>query len=295
LIAGTFESFVYRAYSPDTAYATPESIARAVITQFAIILFGVAAIKAWQRAGGGWKGFLAALPANIATVIGACIAFWMMREAAIAFAHPAMLGTAQAQPLILPNGWSLDGHGIDPTLVAAIPFFQVGLNLLAPIITADHTPETETDRAARHRREEMEQQHKVKMAEYRGQRWGTLVKSGIEAAKKPEDVPAEEEEEEEPTPEKISIVGGKLQMFPPDEVNVEKAVQITKKKKPTIRAKCNDGSLTARKEKGSWLISYESLKAAYPSECQAYERRITRQTQNKGDRASPSTPMDDAV
>lgn len=162
IISGISESYIYAAYLPDGGLAWPEALARATITQVAIVLFGVAAVNAYQAARGGFRGFLAALPANVLTLIFASVAVWFTRESALMFEHKAALSVAQNQAVSF-QGVTLDGHAIDPLLIAALPLFQVALNWLAPLIVTSVVTETEEERAARFAREEQEAEHKRKM------------------------------------------------------------------------------------------------------------------------------------
>lgn len=168
VIGGIGESYIYYAYLPPGPWRVAEAIARAVITQIAIVLFGVAAVEAVHASRGFWRKFFAAMPANIATLVASLVAFWFMRDAAIIFRDTAFLAPAEQTTFTLPNGYTLQGQTIDIYLIAALPFFQVGLNWLAPIIVQDRAPETAEERAIRQQRELDEAQHKARLEAAKG-------------------------------------------------------------------------------------------------------------------------------
>ncbi len=156
IIAGLGEAAIYYAYLPPSLMRWPEAIARATITQLAIILFGVAAVEAAKRARTLAGKIVATMPANLATGVFSLVAFWFLRDAAIIYRDGSTLAPAEAFSFTLPigpNGLVLTGQEIDIYLVAALPLFQVMLNWLAPIIVQDAVVESED---ARHEREARE-------------------------------------------------------------------------------------------------------------------------------------------
>jgi hypothetical protein len=162
VITGYSESYVITAYSESGAFGLAGAVARAIISQTAIVLFGVAALKIYQRVGGGVSGVLATMPVNLAIFAFALPAMWFMRESALHFYQPGMLSGVQDSPLTL-FGAVLSGRAIDPNIIALLPLYQVGLNVLAPYILAEPKPETAEERAQRQQREREEEQHRQEM------------------------------------------------------------------------------------------------------------------------------------
>lgn len=152
-IAGTGEAYMYAAYNPPGTLRWWEAIGRAVITQFAIVFFGVAGIEAMQWKGSKWVRFFGVFGSWSATFIGCVITFWLLLDSARVFRDNGMLGPLNNATIPLPGGGSLPNEVIDITIIAAVPFFQLGLNILGGLITADHEPESLEDQQQRQEKE----------------------------------------------------------------------------------------------------------------------------------------------
>lgn len=182
VIAATGEGFMYAAYLPAGPERWPEAIARATISQFIIILFGVAAIEA-LRIRNLFMRSVTMLAAWGVTIGASLVTFWFLLDAARVFRDGAMLAPLKDASITLPNGAVVANSTIDIVLVAALPFFQTALNILAPIITADHAPESLEQQQERQAREEAQAAHKARMAGLKVQGWGAAIGGGIKAAK----------------------------------------------------------------------------------------------------------------
>ena len=192
VIIGYSESYVYLAYSETSGLARGLAVGRAVLSQTAIVLMAVAAIKISEHLGGGVRGFLATVPVYVLIAYCALPAAWFMREAAIQFHQTGMLSRAQSDPILLP-GVALYGAGIDPTIIASLPFYQVALAFLGPYITRNRTPETEQERNERQRREQAEAEHAQRMALLRAKGRRARVAAYLSTAQEPEIAATEEE------------------------------------------------------------------------------------------------------
>ena len=182
IIAGTAESWMYAAYLEPGPLRWPEAIARATITQIIIILFGVAAIEAWRMRNGAARVFFT-LVIWAVTIGAGSLTFWFLWEAAQVFRDTVMLAPLQHATISLPTGATIPNWMIDVTLIAALPFFQTVLNILAPIITADHAPETLEQQRERQQREEAQAAHKARMTALKAQGIGAAIGGGFKAAK----------------------------------------------------------------------------------------------------------------
>ncbi|HET8908127.1 MAG TPA: hypothetical protein VFN11_14305 [Ktedonobacterales bacterium] len=182
VIAATGEGFMYASYLPAGPERWPEAIARATISQFIIILFGIAAIEA-LRIRSLFMRVVTMLAAWGVTIGASLVTFWFLLDAAQVFRDSAMLAPLKHASITLPNGAVIATSTIDILLVAALPFFQTALNILAPIITADHAPESLEAQAERQQREEAQAAHKARMTALRAQGFGAALHAGITSAK----------------------------------------------------------------------------------------------------------------
>ena len=182
IIAGTAESWMYAAYLEPGPLRWPEAIARATITQIIIILFGVAAIEAWRMRNGAARVFFT-LVIWAVTIGAGSLTFWFLWEAAQVFRDTVMLAPLQHATIGLPNGATIPNWMIDVTLIAALPFFQTVLNILAPIITADHAPETLEEQRERQQRELADARHKAEKRAMQAQGVGAMLGGGFRAVK----------------------------------------------------------------------------------------------------------------
>ena len=186
-IAGTGEAYMYAAYNPPGTLRWYEAIARAVITQFAIVFFGVAGIEAAHWKGKAWVRWAGTLGSWTGTFVGCLITFWLLLDASRVFRDSAMLGPLNGATIPLPNGATIPNETVDILIVAAVPFFQLGLNMLAALITADHAPESAEDRQARQQAEYDAALHAQRMAPLKGAAFGGvlggLARSAVVAAK----------------------------------------------------------------------------------------------------------------
>lgn len=182
VIAATGEGFMYAAYLPAGPERWPEAIARATITQFIIILFGVAAIEA-LRIRNLFMRSVTMLAAWGVTLGASLITFWFLLDAAQVFRDTAMLAPLKDATITLPNGAVIANSTIDIVLVAALPFFQTALNILAPIITADHAPETLEQQRERQARELADARHKAEKRAMQAQGVGAMLGGGFRAVK----------------------------------------------------------------------------------------------------------------
>lgn len=182
VIAATGEGFMYAAYLPAGPERWPEAIARATITQFIIILFGVAAIEA-LRIRNLFMRATTMLAAWGVTLGASLITFWFLLDAAQVFRDTAMLAPLKDATITLPNGAVIANSTIDIVLVAALPFFQTALNVLAPIITADHAPETLEQQQERQQRELAEAEYKARKRAVQLGGIGAAIGGGFKAAK----------------------------------------------------------------------------------------------------------------
>jgi hypothetical protein len=182
VIAATGEGFMYASYSPNGVERWPEAIARATITQIIIVMFGVAAIEAWRIRNVAARVFFTLVIWGV-TIGAGLVTFWFLLEAAQVFRDTAMLAPLQGATITLPNGAVIPNSSIDILLIAALPFFQTILNILAPIITADHAPETLEQQQERQAREEAMAEHKARIAALRTRGWGAAIGGGLRVAK----------------------------------------------------------------------------------------------------------------
>lgn len=182
LIAATGEGFMYAAYSPNGPERWPEALARAAITQIIIVLFGVAAIEVWHIRNGAARIFFTLIIWGV-TISAGCLTFWFLLEAAQVFRDTAMLAPLKDATITLPNGVVISNSTIDILLIAALPFFQTTLNILAPIITADHAPETLEQQQERQARELATARFNAEKAKYQGAGFGARIGAGIKAVK----------------------------------------------------------------------------------------------------------------
>lgn len=192
VIIGYSESYVYLAYSESSGLARGLAVSRAVLSQTAIVLMAVAAIKIGEHVGGGIKGLLAALPVYVMIAAFALPAMWFMREAALQFRQDALLSRAQSDPILLP-GVLLYGAGIDPNVIALLPLYQVALAFLGPYITRNRKPETEAERTDRQQREKDEAKHKQEMALLRARGQRARFDAYLSREQEPEIAASEEE------------------------------------------------------------------------------------------------------
>lgn len=145
IIGGWFEAWVYHAYTaPGMDYwlGWTEAITRACITQILVVLLAVAAVEIWRsgshivaKAG----GFAVV---QLFAVLFAFVAFWLMRVAAMAFQQTDILGSALGATLPVPFLGDVPAQELTLDIVAGLPFFQLVINLFAPIITKDHEQPT---------------------------------------------------------------------------------------------------------------------------------------------------------
>lgn len=157
IISGNAESSIYQAYLPPGSISQGESNARAIITQVAIVLFSVAFVEAAQMRG---KGRFAALAfIGLLNAAFSLQAFWFIREAALINEHAAYLQPAWDHPLNL-FGALLSGSDVDPFMVASMPFFQVALSWVGPLIVREKNEETPEQQTARQQRELNEMKYK---------------------------------------------------------------------------------------------------------------------------------------
>lgn len=182
VIAGTGESFMYAAYLPAGPERWPEAIARATITQIIIILFGVAAIEAWRMRSAAGRIFFTLAIWGV-TMGAGLVTFWFLWEAAQVFRDTAMLAPLEHARIALPNGAVIPNWMIDVSLIAALPFFQTVLNILAPIITADHAAETLEQQHDRQQRELAQARFAAEKAALKAQGWGAAIGGGLRAAR----------------------------------------------------------------------------------------------------------------
>jgi hypothetical protein len=182
IIAGTGESFMYAAYLPEGPERWPEAIARATITQVIIILFGVAAIESWGMRN-AWARIFFTLAIWGVTIGAGIVTFWFLWEAAQVFRDTAMLAPLKNATIDLPNGWTIPNWMIDVALIAALPFFQTVLNILAPIITADHATETLEHQQERQARELAQARFNAEKAALQAQGFGAMLGGGFRALK----------------------------------------------------------------------------------------------------------------
>lgn len=185
VIAGTGEASIYYAYTAPGPWRWPEALARAFVTQVAIIFFGIAAVQATESVRKFWQKFLAALPANVATGVFSLVAFWFIRDAAIVFRDGSVLGPAENVTYVLPNGYALTGQTIDVYLIASLPLFQVGLNWLSPLITREKTAtyESEEQRRQREQNEIADVEHKARLAALKAGNLATYASAARAAGK----------------------------------------------------------------------------------------------------------------
>lgn len=170
LIGGAFEAYVYHAYTPagaDPTVAWGESILRACITQILVVLLAVAAVEMWRSGAHGFAKVMGFASIQLFAILFAFVAFWLMRVAALAFQQTDILGAALGSTLPVPFIGDVSAQEMTLDIVAALPFFQLVINLFAPIITRDHTPltiEQLRDAAERARlTSEIEQENRARM------------------------------------------------------------------------------------------------------------------------------------
>lgn len=192
VITGYSESYVLATYSEPGPLGWAMAVARAIISQTAIVLFGVAAVKVYQRNSGGLRGVLATLLIDVFIFAFAWPAMWFMRESALHFYQPNMLAGAQDSALSL-FGAVLSGRAIDPNIIALLPLYQVGLNVLAPYILAEPKPETTQARSDRMAREKDEAKHKQEMALLRARGQRARINAYLSREQEPELAASEEE------------------------------------------------------------------------------------------------------
>jgi hypothetical protein len=140
LIGGSFEAAVYHAYTPagaDAWITWGESILRACITQILVVLLAVAAVEMWRSGAHGVAKVLGFASIQVFAVLFAFVAFWLMRVAAMAFQQTSILGTALDTSLPVPFLGDVSAQEMTLDIVAALPFFQLVINLFAPIITKE--------------------------------------------------------------------------------------------------------------------------------------------------------------
>lgn len=182
IIAATGEGYMYASYLAPGPERWPEAIARAAITQGIIILFGVAAIEALRIRNLFWRATTMLVSWGV-TLAASLVTFWFLLEAARVFRDTLMLAPLKDATITLPNGAVIANSTIDIVLIAALPFFQTALNILAPIITADHAPETLQQQQERQARELAEAEYKARKRAVQLGGIGAAIGGGFKAAK----------------------------------------------------------------------------------------------------------------
>ncbi len=145
IIGGGFEAWVYHAYTApgmDFWLGWAEAITRAVITQVLVVLLAVAAVEMWRSGAHIIGKVLGFASVQVFAVLFAFVAFWLMRVAALAFQQTDILGGALAATLPVPFVGDVPAQELTLDIVAGLPFFQLVINLFAPIITRDHAQPT---------------------------------------------------------------------------------------------------------------------------------------------------------
>lgn len=173
-IAGSGEAYMYAAYLPNDPGRWVEAFLRAAITQAIIVLFGVAAIEVWRIRNGFARIFITMIIWGV-TIGAACYTFWFLWEAAQVFRDEGMLGPLNGATVNLPWGWVIPNTMIDVALIAAVPFFQTALNILGPIITADHAPESLEEQQHKQQLALQKAKFDAEMAQYQGVGFGARL------------------------------------------------------------------------------------------------------------------------
>lgn len=242
LIGGANEMWVYWAFTPPSQFSWPEAFLRAFITQFAIVGFGAAGVKSYQLAGGGWRGILAAMPANLVALFFAFVTFWLMRISAVAFRNDAAIGSADNLGLWLPQIGTVDGRTVTLTIIAGVPFFQWALSVFGPVIVAEKRQLSAEEILKKGEADLAQARVNEQLAQFGGRKLGAMI-GGVFAGAKGEALEAK-------TPQ--------LRLLKPGDI-VEGSAQASSSA-PPVKGPWNKDAIRA------WLRSeYPSVKIAQPA------------------------------
>jgi hypothetical protein len=175
VIGGISEMWVYYAFEPPSEYGWQLAFARAFVTQAAVVGFSAAGVKSYQLAGGGWRGILAAIPANTVALFFAFVTFWMMRITTVAFRQDAILGAADSQPLSIPGLATLPGPTTTVIIVAGVSFFQWALGVFGPIIVSERRQMTAEEIRLKGEAAVAQAEINLRLGAVRGQGVGQMV------------------------------------------------------------------------------------------------------------------------